>query len=334
MAELQLRSHRFRQEREAGWKRLETLLARIEARSPSALSDEELLAIPVLYRAALSSLSVARSTSLDRGVIDYLESLCARAYFFVYGARSTLPQRVARFFARDWPGAIQELWRETLLSFALTALGVAVGYLLVAHDPDWFFAFVPKDLAAGRDPTATAASLAQALHGKGQSDGLSVLATFLFTHNAQIALMAFALGFAFCAPTAMLVAYNGCMLGAFFAIYVAKGLGVDLGGWIFIHGVTELFAIILSGAAGFRIGWTLAFPGALSRAEALSRAGRVAGMAAAGVVVMLFVAGLLEGFARQMIQATEVRYAVAIGTALVWGLYFYWPRGVGGGDDA
>ena len=28
-----------------------------------------------------------------------------------------------------------------------------------------------------------------------------------------------------------------------------------------IHGTTELFAIVLAGAAGFRIGWASAFPG-------------------------------------------------------------------------
>ena len=55
-----------------------------------AWTDEELLAIPVLYRATLSSLSVARATSLDHSLIDYLESLSTRAYFFVYGARAIL----------------------------------------------------------------------------------------------------------------------------------------------------------------------------------------------------------------------------------------------------
>ena len=57
----------------------------------------------MLYRAALSSLSVARATSLDQALIDYLEALCARAYFFVYGARTTLGGRIARFFRHDWP---------------------------------------------------------------------------------------------------------------------------------------------------------------------------------------------------------------------------------------
>jgi hypothetical protein len=55
-------------------------------------------------------------------------------------------------------------------------------------------------------------------------------------------------------------------------------------------------------------------------------AGRTAGIAMGGVVVMLMFAGLLEGFGRQLIVDTGLRYAVAAATALIWGLYFYAPR--------
>jgi hypothetical protein len=69
----------FRAEREADWARLESILNRVETRSPKSLDDDDLFALPVLYRATLSSLSVARATSLDRGMIDYLEGLSLRA---------------------------------------------------------------------------------------------------------------------------------------------------------------------------------------------------------------------------------------------------------------
>ena len=55
-------------------------------------------------------------------------------------------------------------------------------------------------------------------------------------------------------------------------------------------------------------------------------AGRTAGTVMGGVVVMLMVAGLLEGFGRQLITVDAVRFSIAGGTALLWGLYFYGPR--------
>jgi len=196
-----LKSQRFRQEREADWSQLDRLLRRIDKEGPAALDDRQLLSIPVLYRSALSALSVARATSLDHQLVEYLESLCARTYFFVYGNRSHPLERIRRFFLTDWPNAAQALWRETVGAGLLMLLGTVVSYALVLRDADWFYAFVPAAITGGRDPTATTAFLRSTLYG-GQHEPLSFFAAFLFTHNAQIAVFAFALGFVFCLPSA------------------------------------------------------------------------------------------------------------------------------------
>lgn len=327
MAELQLKSHRFRAEREADWRRLEALLSRVEKGGARKLARDELVEMPVLYRQALSSLSMARAISLDQGLIVYLESLCTRAYFFVYGTRSRPLERLAGFFAYELPRAVQDLWRETVVSALLMVTGAIGAFILVGRDPDWFYGFIPQALASGRDPTATTQSLRETLYHKASThEALSALAAFLFTHNSQIAIFAFALGFALCLPTAGLMAFNGCMAGAFLALFASRGLGIQATGWMMIHGVTELFAVTLAGAAGFSIGWAVAFPGERTRVDAAADVGRRGATVMAGVVVMLFVAGLLEGFARQLIQNDVVRLSIAAVSALFWGLYFYLPR--------
>ncbi|MBS0386006.1 MAG: stage II sporulation protein M, partial [Proteobacteria bacterium] len=105
--EQSLRSLRFRLEREATWERLEKLLTQAENRSPQSLSDEDMLAIPALYRATLSSLSVARATSLDQALVDYREAVSARAYFCVYGSRAARAGRRLDFFGSAWPDAVR-----------------------------------------------------------------------------------------------------------------------------------------------------------------------------------------------------------------------------------
>lgn len=321
-----LKSQRFRQAREDDWRRLERLMNKAEKGSAAKLTDAEILAVPVLYRSTLSALSVARETSLDQDLIDYLETLSARAYFFVYGSRATVHDRLAAFFRNDWPQAVRALWRETLVAAVLMLLGTMVALWLVSREPQWFYAFVPGGLVDGRDPSASAEALRASLQGARKGDPLSVFATFLFTHNAQIALVAFALGFALCVPTTLLILYNGATLGAMIAVFSSRGLGLEFGGWIAIHGVTELFAVTLAGAAGLRIGWAVAFPGEKRRLDAAAEAGRTAGLVMGGVVVMLFFAGLLEGFGRQLIVNTAARYGVGAVTAVIWALYFYAPR--------
>ncbi len=328
LAPLPADSRRFRAAREGEWRRLESILARAEKGSLRTLSDEDLLALPILYRGALSSLSVARETSLDLELVTYLEALCARAYFFVYGVRTNAGRRIADFFVRDWPAAVRGLWKETLASLLLMLVGALAGYLLVSTDPTWFDSFVPPDLAADRDFNASREALRQTLYHDEGANGLGVFATMLFTHNSQVAMLCFALGFAFGVPTAMLIVHNGSMLGAFMALFESRGLGFEMGGWLIIHGTTELFAIVLAGAAGFRIGWSVVFPGEMTRIAAAARAGRAAAIVMGGVVVMLLCAGLLEGFGRQLVTDDLTRYAVGLSMLALWLGYFYIPRRV------
>ena len=325
LAREDLRSRRFRAEREAGWTRLEGLLTQLERGSLARMSDADLLAVPALYRGALSALSVARATSLDRSLVDYLEDLCARAYFLVYGTRTRLGQRLVQFFAHDWPAAARALWRETALAWLSLAGGAVLAAALMLGDADWFYAFVPAGLASGRDPAASTGYLRDMLYDPGRA-GFGLFSTYLFTHNAQVAITAFALGFAFCLPTALLLAYSGATLGAFGALYYERGLGMPLGGWLLVHGVTELTAVALAGAAGFHIGAAVALPGAHSRLAATAAAGRQAATLMAGVFVMLLCAGFLEGVIRQAVRVDWQRYAIAGLSLALWALYLYLPR--------
>lgn len=318
---LSVSSVRFRETRQYDWLRLEELLDQVEGGKASSLSDEDLFDLPVLYRATLSSLSVARETSLDADLVAYLESLSTRAYFILYGVHAPLLSRLGRFFAHDWPLAIRTLWRETLVSVAMVLIGAIAAYLVVRGDPSWFYSIVPGNFLDGRDPSASAEELRATLYDT--HDGLAGFATQLFVHNSGVAILSFALGFAFGVPTVLLMLYNGCILGAFYAVYVPKGLGWNFTGWLSIHGTTELFAIALAGAAGLRIGMASAFPGRLTRMKSTIASGRTTGFAMLGVVVMLLCAGLLEGIGRQTIRDDVARGLIASGALAFWIFYFY-----------
>jgi uncharacterized membrane protein SpoIIM required for sporulation len=322
----QFASARFREARAIDWAELEQRVRAIERGRTGSLSDEDLLELPVLYRAALSSLSVARETSLDADLVAYLEALCARAYFVLYGVQPPLRRRIATFFGASWQLALRSIWRETLIATLMMLLGAVAAYCLVASDPAWYHSIIPGDLAGGRGPQSSAAELRQTLYDGGDGDSnnmLGVFATYLFTHNAQVALLCFALGFAFGVPTLLLLVYQGTVLGAFVAVFVSKGLGWQLGAWLTIHGTTELFAIAIAGGAGLRIGMAVAFPGKHARTAATTRAGRTATFAMMGVVLMLAVAGLLEGVGRQVIQSDLIRVAIGGTVLLGWLVYFY-----------
>jgi uncharacterized membrane protein SpoIIM required for sporulation len=323
---MELKSSRFRQEREASWRRLEALVGKAERGGLENLTADEMMALPRLYRTALSSLSVARSISLDRALIVYLETLSSRAYLFVYGTRTRLGAALVRYF-RDLPAAVRELAKPLALAVLALVTGWIAGHFLTLANPDWFYTLMDDGMAGGRTPTATREFLQKTISQPETSHGLELgmFATWLFTHNAKIGMFAFALGFALGVPTILLLFFNGATMGAMTAVFASKGLGIAFGGWLAIHGTTELLAVVLCGAAGLSVGGALAFPGDRPRLAALAHRGRRASLAVLGAVCMLLVAGLLEGIGRQVITDTATRYAIGAGMLAIWTAYFLLP---------
>ncbi len=317
-----LRSDRFRQEREGDWKRLEAVVSAMERGRLRRLSDADVLDLPVLYRTVASSLSVARETSLDAATLAYLEGLVQRAWFQVYGPRITLRRWLAGFFGGGLSRAVRGMALDLWIGFAVMAAGAVVGWMLVSADPAWYGVLIPGSPADVRVPGASRAALYGTLFGKPDNDPLSAFAAYLFGHNAQIAILAFALGFVFGIPSLLLLIQNGGMLGAILWLFHGQGLTLDVVGWLAIHGTTELFAIMLAGGAGLHIGRAIAFPGERSVMSAAAEAGQRAAQVMLGAVLMLVVAAMLEGLGRQLIQSTPLRLTVGGAMLAFWLLYF------------
>jgi uncharacterized membrane protein SpoIIM required for sporulation len=319
-----LRSDRFRLEREHDWKRLESIVSIMEKGRLRRLSDEDVLALPVLYRTVASSLSIARETSLDAATLGYLESLVQRAWFLVYGPRASLWTWLRRFLGGGWSASVRAIWPDLLVALAVMVAGTVVGWMLVAHDPEWYYSLVPGQFADARVPGASREVLHDTLFGNKAGDNpMSAFAASLFSNNAQVAILAFALGFAFGIPSLMLLVQNTATMGAMLWLYNDKGLLIDFSAWLSIHGTTELFAILLAGGAGLHIGRSMAFPGERPVMQATAEAGTRAAQVMMGVVLMLVVAAILEGFARQLVDNTAGRITVGLFMLLFWLTYFF-----------
>jgi uncharacterized membrane protein SpoIIM required for sporulation len=296
-------------------------VARAEKSGLRSLGARELSRLPVLYRATLSSLSVARAISTDRNVIEYLESLSARAYIHVYGTKSGAGPALLRFVTTVFPRAVREYRWHILIAALFLVGGTLAGFLLTLEDPDRYYTFV-GGMAQGRTPTSSTEELRDVLYMTDEGDSLAAFASFLFTHNTQVGFLAFALGFLAGIPVFLLLFGTGLMLGGFAALYHTRGLSLELWGWLLPHGVTELFAVVLCGAAGLVVGQALLFPGERTRLAAMGRAGIRSGRLVAGSILLFLIAGLIEGIFRQTVQDEAIRYGLALLTTAFWLVYF------------
>ncbi|MHA3914213.1 stage II sporulation protein M [Halovulum sp. GXIMD14793] len=319
----QIRSARFRAERESDWRRLEALVDKTERYGIRSLGFAEAQDLATLYRQALNSLSLARAISLDKGLLEYLDALCARAYLAVYAPQKALSGLIGKLILRGIPQAARRSLPLILLAFVIMLTGAAAGYLLFVDDPTWYNTLMPPELGQGRGLTSTRGELRSVLTGGDDApmESLTAFASFLFSHNTQIAILIFSFGVLACLPSVVLTFFNGLILGAFVALHVDRNLGYELAGWLSIHGVTELSALVIACAGGLQLGFAVLFPGEMPRSDALRQRGRDAVKLALLAALMLVVAAILEGYFRQTVQDTETRLIIGWSVGLFWLVY-------------
>jgi uncharacterized membrane protein SpoIIM required for sporulation len=112
------------------------------------------------------------------------------------------------------------------------------------------------------------------------------------------------------------------MLGAVGALFTNAGFGPDYWATVAPHGVIELTAIQIAGAAGLLISAGILAPGRFRRRDAIAAAARRAGVLIAGVASMLLVAGTIEGFFSPLRLPASDRIAVGVLTAFGLIVYF------------
>jgi uncharacterized membrane protein SpoIIM required for sporulation len=303
------------------WDELDQLVQRAR-RSPKSLTSDELSRLDSLYRRTTIHLAQATTRSTDRQLQQYLNNLASAAHSVIY-----LPPRQPMFrgawqFANEgFARLIVRNWRYHLASAILLIAGALLAFFASVADPVAAYALMPP--GDPRQPGASREQLLEVLRsGREQGGGHKfAFASFLFTHNLKVGILALGLGVLAAVPTVFLMIFNGMILGSFVAIHYRAGITTEMWAWILPHGVTEIGAIILCGGVGVRLGQAVISPGLLSRTESLRRAGLEAGAMAIGVAGMLVAAAVIESYLRQSHLSTNARLAFAAGSAIFWALY-------------
>jgi uncharacterized membrane protein SpoIIM required for sporulation len=309
----------FVKRRGSAWERLELLLARTGRRGLRQLDAEELFELGRLYRWVTSDLAYAQGHRFDARLQHYLNRLTARAHAHVYG--STIESgraRIARFFTHTFPREFRASWPYIGACITLTILWAAVAYAIVRHNPSDASALLPDWLVPEH--------ITKSLHDSNFAftpDQSSMMSSEIITNNIKVAVLTFAGGIVTLgAFTLYLIIFNALMLGALGALFAQAGFGPDFWATVAPHGFIELTAIQIAGGAGLLVAAGVLWPGRLRRRDAVVQNGRRAGVLVGGVVAMLCVAGVIEGFFSPLRFGIPVRAGVGIATAVLLVLYF------------
>ncbi len=313
------------------WKETENLLRRIRRYGMKSLSEEELLRLGTLYRQAASDLAKARAAEPFGDVALYLNRLVAKTHSVIYVDQSRPWENFWRFISADFPSLIRKHSKVVLFSALVFLMSSILGYHWMNTDPEWMRRFVPM-ISMIIEQMAGELESGPALLASGNipEEAMPAISSMIMINNIQVSVFAFASGITFGLGTAYLLITNGALLGGVAYLYLSRTMDYQIYfmAGILPHGVIELTAIVFSAAAGFLLAGALIMPGNLRRMDALKYHSRSAVRIMYGVVIMLIIAGLIEGFitpikldgSQQVVDYLKIGFSIIIGFLMI--IYF------------
>ena len=312
----------FEQRHKAEWEAFERWLERNGGKSkntqqaglPVALSDQE---IPRAYRRICQLLALARDRQYSPDLIDRLNRLALRGHHLLYGARGGHSARALSFLAVGFPRLVRAEWRLVATAAALFAGPLLLLLTVLPFFPDFIHYFIdPAGLARFRevyDP-------ANPRLGMRQSDDNVMMFAFYIWNNVKIGFQTFATGVLLGIGSIFYLLYNGSQIGAVAGHFSGAGFSQPFWSFVSGHSAMELSAIVLSGAAGLKLGGAVIAPGARSRKAALVQAARPAVRLMYGAAAMFLIAAFIEGFWSPLTAfPASVKYAVG---CVMWAFVF------------
>ena len=290
--------------RQKDWRELDQLLG--DKDTLSSTDGAEISRVAQLYRSLCNDVMRARSAGYAPDLGAYLDGLAGRAHNAVYGAEPFRLPGVVAFFTRDFPRALRRNAAFFALAWALLLVPWIIGLVGAMSGTGFAEKVLPSEALEG---------MADA-YSKGFDAGRDVgtdtgMAGFYVYNNIGIAFRCFATGALFGVGSLFFLIYNGLLIGTVTGHVASVGHGGNILTFMCGHGPFEITAIVISGAAGLRMGYALVATGGLTRTGSLRRAAPDLARMILGAAAMLAIAALIEGFWSPSSLPAPVKWAAS-----------------------
>ena len=249
--------------------------------------------MPARFRRISQSLALAAERHYSADLVDRLNRLALRGHHALYANQRRESQQILDFMLRGFPRLVREEWR-LVLAAALLFFGPLLLLIAVLQAfPDFVhYLLSPQQIASFHemyDP-------ANRRLGMREADTSMAMFGFYIWNNVRIGFQTFAGGLAAGVGSAYFLGANGVIIGAVAGYLTQVGYTETFWSFVAGHSSLELLAIVLSGAAGFKLGMAVIAPGNRSRKAALVAAARPAVRIMYGAAIMFFAAAFVEAF--------------------------------------
>jgi uncharacterized membrane protein SpoIIM required for sporulation len=290
------------------WDRLDELIKR-RRRLTGAEIDE----LVDLYQRVSTHLSMVRSASGDSVLVGRLSGLVARARSAVTSAHAPLWSEFVRFWTVSFPVVAYRSWRWWLATaVAFFAVAVVIALWVAGH---------PEVQATIGTPSEIDKLVNEEFANYYSENPAAAFGLRVWVNNAWVAAQCIAFAILLGLPIPYILFQNAANVGVSAGLMFDAGRGELFLGLLTPHGLLELTAVFLAGAAGMRLGWTVVSPGDRPRGQALAEQGRAVVSVAIGLVVVLLVSGLIEALVTPSPFPTFVRIAIGVAAEVAFLAY-------------
>ena len=287
--------------------------------------DPDMLA--QMYTELTSDLAFSRTHFPEATITTMLNAMTLKLHNEIYSGRREKWSRLWTFWTDEVPEAVYENRRAMLSALAVFVFFFLVGVVSLFNDDGFarlimgneYIDMTIENIENGR-PTDV------------YSQGPESLSFFdIMLNNLGVDVLCVALGILTPFATALVLARNAIMVGAFTFFFFQYGVFGESVLAIMQHGTLEIATIILSGGAGFVLGSGWLFPGTYSRMQALRRRGKQSLKITLAILPVTVVAAFIEGYlTRHTELPVPLRVAVIVLSAAFIIFYFIilpWVKG-------
>jgi len=284
------------------WSEFEAFLDKKSAFDPAEM--------PARFRRLCQHLALAAERRYSADLVDRLNRLALRGHHAMYANRRRESQQVLGFLLAGFPRLVRQEWRLVAAAAALFFGPLLALIGLLQQFPDFVhYLLAPEQIASFHqmyDPSNRRLGMREA-------DTSVMMFGFYIWNNVRIGFQTFAGGLLAGVGSAWFLGANGVIIGAVAGYLTQAGFGETFWSFVAGHSALELTAIVLSGAAGFRLGLAVIAPGNLARKAALVAAAKPAVRLMYGAAMMFLGAAFVEAFWSPL---TEVAFDLKIGAGI------------------
>jgi uncharacterized membrane protein SpoIIM required for sporulation len=267
--------------------------------------------MPARFRRLCQHLALAAERRYSADLVDRLNRLALRGHHALYSHRRRESQQVLDFMLAGFPRLVRREWRLVAAAAVLFFGPLLALIALLQQFPDFaHYLLAPEQIANFHqmyDP-------ANRRIGMREADTNVMMFGFYIWNNVRIGFQTFAGGMLAGVGSAWFLGANGVIIGSVAGYLTHAGFSETFWSFVAGHSAPELIAIVLSGAAGFRLGLAVIAPGNMSRKAALVAAAKPAVRIMYGAALLFLAAAFVEAFWSPL---TEVPFGTKIVVGIV-----------------